>query len=203
MLKKIKRLILIFLLVSVAPVSAQNEDVDGHLAESIGRLYLNHKQLTNVYRDMHDAALTAVDGPDQQLGYIQKTCLFVSESNLIGFYQWELLAVIDYIKATHRSDYFTLRVKDLDRAIFESKDRVSSLKLYHGYITEDSPRALIDKAIGLIEANIYLYEDIIDQLKPLANPPNPFEKLLKDEDQGERSEVQGKRRKAEGERSEV
>ncbi|MFZ0133754.1 MAG: hypothetical protein WAK95_14535 [Desulfobacterales bacterium] len=195
MLKKIKCLIVILLLSAVPPAPAQSEEADWRLPDIIGRLYLNHKQLTNVYRDMHDAALTAVNGPDQQLGYIQKTYLFVSEANLIGFYQWELLAVIDYIKDTHRSDYFTLRVKDLDRAIFESKDRVISLKLYHGYITEDSPRALIDKAIGLIEANIYMYEDIIDQLKPLANPPNPFEKLVKDEVQGKRHMAEGERRK--------
>ncbi|MFZ0725722.1 MAG: hypothetical protein WAM61_08035 [Desulfobacterales bacterium] len=180
MLKKIKPLMLILLLLSVPPASAQTDEAYGRLTEVIGRLYLNHKQLTEVYRDLHDAALIAVNGSDQQLGYIQKAYLFVSEANLIGFYQWELLAVIDYIEDTRRADYFTLRVKDLNRAIFESKDRVNSLKLYQGFITGDAPRGLVDQAIGLIEANIYMYEDVHDLLKPLANPPNPFEKLLKD-----------------------
>lgn len=183
MTKKIK-LLAMALLLSTLTAAAQTDGSGEHLPEVIGRLYLNHQQLTAVVRDLHDVALGAVDGPDQQLGYIQKTSLFVSEANLIVFYQWELLAVIDYIKDTHRPDYFTLRVKDLERASFESRDRINSLMLYHGFITDDAPRRLIDQAIGLIEANIYLYEDIIDQLKPLANPPNPFEKLLKDELQG-------------------
>lgn len=180
MLKKIKCPILILLLLAIPPASARSGEVDGRLAEVIGRLYLNHKQLTEVYRDLHDAALVAANESDQQLGYIQKTCLFISEANLIGFYQWELLAVIDYIRDTHRSDYFTLRVKDLDRAVFESRDRVASLRLYYDFIVGETPRGLIDQAIGLIDANIYMYEGILSLLKPLANPPNPFETLLKD-----------------------
>ena len=179
MAKKIKLWILILLLAAAATTSAGAEDDQGRLREIIGRLYLNHRQLTDVYRNLHDEALNAVNGPEQQLGYIQKTYLFVSEANLIGFYQWELLAVIDYIKDTHRSDYLTLRVKDLDRAIFESRDRINSLKLYHAFIASDAPRGLIDQAIGIIEANIYMYEDLLELLKPQANPPNPFEKLLK------------------------
>jgi hypothetical protein len=180
MVKKIKLWIMILMLAAVANSSADTDDDQGRLTEIIGRLYLNHKQLTDVYRNLHDAALSAVNGPEQQLGYIQKTCLFVSEANLIAFYQWELLAVIGYIKDTHRSDYLTLRVKDLDRAIFESRDRINSLKLYHGFIAGDTPRGLIDQAIGLIEANIYMYEELLELLKPQANPSNPFEKLLRD-----------------------
>ena len=179
MAKKIKLWILILLLTTAATASASTEDDQGRLSEIIGRLYLNHRQLTDVYRNLHDEALNAVNGPEQQLDYIQKTYLFVSEANLIGFYQWELLAVIDYIKDTHRSDYLTLRVKDLDRAIFESRDRINSLKLYHAFIASNAPRGLIDQAIGLIEANIYMYEELLELLKPQANPPNPFEKLLK------------------------
>jgi len=178
--KKIKLWILIFLLATAATASAGTEDDQGRLSEIIGRLYLNHMQLTNVYRNLHEEALSAVNGPEQQLGYIQKTYLFVSEANLIGFYQWELLEVIGFIKDTHRSDYLTLRVKDLDRAIFESRDRINSLKLYHGFIASDAPRGLIDQAIGLIEANIYMYEELLELLKPQANSPNPFEKLLRD-----------------------
>jgi hypothetical protein len=171
---------LILLLAMAATASAGTEDDRGRLSEIIGRLYLNHRQLTDVYRNLHDEALNAVNGPEQQLSYIQKTYLFVSEANLIGFYQWELLAVIDYIKDTHRSDYLTLRVRDLDRAIFESKDRVNSLKLYRAFITSETLHGLIDQATGIVEANIYMYQELLELLKPQANSPNPFEKLLKD-----------------------
>ena len=179
MVKKIKLWTVILLLVAVATASADTDDGQGRLSEIISRLYLNHRQLTDVYRNLHDAALSEVNGPEQQLGYIQKTYLFVSEANLIGFYQWELLAVIGYVKDTHRSDYLTLRVKDLDRAIFESRDRINSLKLYHNFIAGETPRGLIDQAVGLIEANIYMYEELLELLKPQANPSNPFEKLLR------------------------
>lgn len=179
MVKKIKLWTVILLLAAVAPASANTDDDQGRLSEIIGRLYLNHRQLTDVYRNLHDAALSEVNGPEQQLGYIQKSYLFVSEANLIGFYQWELLAVIGYVKDTHRSDYLTLRVKDLDRAIFESRDRINSLKLYHAFIAGETPRGLVDQAVGLIEANIYMYEELLELLKPQANPSNPFEKLLR------------------------
>jgi hypothetical protein len=177
---KIKPWLLIMLFAMAATASAGTEDDRGRLSEIIGRLYLNHRQLTDVYRNLHDEALNAVNGPEQQLSYIQKTYLFVSEANLIGFYQWELLAVIDYIKDTHRSDYLTLRVRDLDRAIFESRDRVNSLVLYRAFIAGDTLHGLIDQATGLIEANIYMYEELLELLKPQANSPNPFENLLKD-----------------------
>ena len=180
MVKKIKLWILILWLAAVVTASADTGDDQGRLSEIIDRLYLNHRQLTDVYRNLHDAALSAVNGPEQQLGYIQKTYLFVSEANLIGLYQWELLAVIGYVKDTHRADYLTLRVKDLDRAIFESRDRINSLRLYRAFIAGETPRGLIGQAIGFIEANIYMYEELLELLKPQANPSNPFEKLLKD-----------------------
>jgi hypothetical protein len=180
MVKKIKLWTVILLLAAVATASADTDDNQGRLSEIIGRLYLNHRQLSDVYRNLHDAALSEVNGPEQQLGYIQKTYLFVSEANLISFYQWELLAVIGYVKDTHLSDYLTLRVKDLDRAIFESRDRINSLKLYHAFIDAETPRGLVDQAVGLIEANIYMYEELLELLKPQANPSNPFEKLLRD-----------------------
>lgn len=158
----------------VPKVSAQTEIPEDQLRTHLGRLYLNYKSLDRVYRSLHDVALDAVAGSDQQLSYIQKTYLFVSEANLMCFYQWELLSITGYIKADHRKDFFTLRVKDLDRAAFESKDRVNSLKLYYGFIQDKTALKLIDDAIGLIEADIYIYETLINLLRPLANPPNPF-----------------------------
>lgn len=146
----------------------------------VERLYLNHLNLKNVYRDLHDIAIDRVSGPEMQLSYIQKTYLFVSEASLIGFYQWELLCATEYIREERISDYLTLRVKDLDRAIFETRDRVNSLKLYQAFIDNDSAQMRIDEAIGLLDANIYMYEEIMALLKPLANPENPFRRDRKD-----------------------
>ena len=154
-------------------------EMDERLEELIARLRLNHTSLKAVYRDLHDAAIDNVAGPDQQLGYIQKSYLFVSEANLMCLYQWELLSIAEYIREESRSDYFTLRVKGLRQAIFESRDRINSLKLYYGFIDSAETRKLLDAAIGLIEANIYTYEQLVDMLEPMANPPNPLRPNLR------------------------
>ena len=165
--------IIIWLLI-VQTAAGFPTDAQSRLELIVGRLYLNYKSLDNLYKDLHEASLGAFSGSDQQLSYIQKACLFVNEANLICFYQWEMLGIIEYIKEDRRSDYYTLRVKDLGRSIFESRDRINSLKLYQAYIENDAASKKIDEALGIIEANIYLYEEIRDILKPHANPPNHF-----------------------------
>lgn len=148
------------------------------IEELTARLYLNHSSLQAIYRDLHDAAIDNIGGADRQLSYIQKSYLFVSEANLVCLYQWELLSIANYIQKERRSDYFTLRVKGLRKAIFESKDRINSLMLYYSFIDNAATRRLVDDAIGLIEANIYTYEQLVDMLKPMANPPNPSRPTL-------------------------
>ena len=180
MKKNTNWLILIPILLWSQTLSAQTDPIDRRLEDILGRLYINHKSLTVVYSKLHEAALEAVHGSDKQLSYIQKSYLFVSEANLVCFYQWELLSIIDYIKDSHRSDYFTLRVKDLKRAIFETRDRVVSLKLYSGYIDSRETLKLLDEAVGLIEANIYMFEELAAILKPLANTPRPFDSYPQD-----------------------
>ena len=173
MINKITAAVIILLLIPVLSAVSQPWEEE-RLEEIVGRLFINYKSLGNVYHDLHEAALDNLNGPVQQLSHIQKTYLFVNEANLMCFYQWQLLSIIGYIKEESKSDYFTLRVKDLDKAIFESKDRINSLKLYYAFIENTSAKKSIDEAIGLIEANIYIYEQVRQILKPLSNPPNLF-----------------------------
>jgi len=174
MINKITAVVIILLLIPALSVVSQPLEKKERLEEIVGRLFINYKSLSSVYRDLHEAALDNLNGPDQQLSYIQKTYLFVNEANLMCFDLWKLLSIIDYIKDESKSDYFTLRIKDLGNTIFESKDRINSLKLYHAYIENTSAKKSIDEAIGLIEANIYIYEEVLQILKPLSNPPNLF-----------------------------
>ena len=177
--KRIVQLVLALIFLFSQTALAPAGDLDNRFNEIVSRLYLNHRSLSVVYNKLHDAALDAVNGSDQQLAAIQKTYLFVSEANLVCLSQWELLSIIGYIKDSHLADYYTLRVKGLDRAAFESRDRLISLKLYSADIENPEPRELIEEAVGLIEANIYMFEQLADILKPLANPPNPFTRSLK------------------------
>jgi hypothetical protein len=144
----------------------------------VERLHVNYRSLDAVYHRLHEAAIETVDRSAEELSYIQKTYLFVSEANLICFYQWELLAAVDYIQEKKMADYLTLRIKDLNRSIFESRDRIHSLKLYSGFIEHSGALESIDQAIGLIEGNIYTYEALRDALQPRANPPNRYNQKL-------------------------
>jgi hypothetical protein len=156
---------------------ARADSTEERMRELVSRLLINHKELSTTYRNLHDAAIDVVSGNQAELSYIQKAYLFVSEANLICFYQWELLSITPYIKPDSRSDFFTLRVKDLDRAIFESRDRVNSLKLYYAFIDNERARGLIDEAVGMIEANVYTFEELMALMKPLSNTGNPFDRL--------------------------
>jgi hypothetical protein len=180
MKKMIYCLALLVLVLWSQSISAQSENTDSRLDKIIERLYLNHKSLTVVYSNLHDSARNALDGSDQQLSYIQKTYLFVSEAKLICYCQWALLSINGYIKDSHRSDYYALRLKDLKRAIFESQDRLVSLELYSAYIESDAPRRLVEEAVGIIQANIYMFEELLDLLEPLANPSRPFDRDPRD-----------------------
>ena len=167
------------LLLPALSAAAQAGEGSEPLKELIARLYLNHKSLQTVYKDLHESAIDNLGGSERQLSYIQKSYLFVSEANLVCFYQWELLSIVDSIRPESRADYFTLRVKGLRQAIFESRDRVNSLMLYYGFIDSAETRKLLDDAIGLIEANIYTYEQLVDTLEPMANPPNSLRPTIR------------------------
>lgn len=93
--------IIIWLLI-VQTAAGFPADAQSRLELIVGRLYLNYKSLDNIYKDLHEASLEAFSGSDQQLSYIQKAYLFVNESNLVCFYQWELLGIIEYIKEDRR-----------------------------------------------------------------------------------------------------
>ena len=180
MQRKLRATITAVLVTLILSSGAHSSPKDEQLTDLIERLYLNHNSLRTVYKDLHDAAIDNLGGPDRQLSYIQKSYLFVSEANLVCRYQWELLSIVDYIRQDSRSDYFTLRVKGLRRAIFESRDRINSLMLYYGFIDNAETRKLLDNAIGLIEANIYTYEQLVGILGPMANPPNPSRPTIGD-----------------------
>lgn len=167
---------LLSVLIGVCLIAAEGpaQPTESGLKSQVEKLYLNYRELDHVYKDLHNAAVSEISGSDIQLSYIQKAYLFVSEANLVCYYQWQLLSITPYIKNERKSDFFTLRVKGLDKAIFESRDRINSLKLYFGFIKSPSARKLIDSAIGLIEGNIYMYEQIFIILRPLTNTPDKF-----------------------------
>lgn len=157
---------------------AVSEEALPRLKSNVEKLYLNYVELERIYKELHNVSVDEISGPDMQLSYIQKAYLFVSEANLVCYTQWRFLSITPYIKNESKSDFFTLSVKDLDKAAFESRDRVNSLKLYYSYIDSEPARKLIDAAIGIIEGNIYMYEQMYEILRPLTNTPEKFQEKI-------------------------
>ena len=173
----LKRLTAALLFISLAiPFSASATEPLSRVEEITGNLLMNTKKLEHIYQDMHDYAQWTMNRSDRQLDYIQKSYLFINEAKTISFFQWELLSVFDYIREERKSDYITLRYKDLRRAIDDTKLTVHLLNTYMIFIEKPEVQKSIEEAIGLIQGNIYMYEELRRLLRPLSNkPPYPYE----------------------------
>jgi len=155
---------------------AQGGDPFAQIEEISGQLLMNTKKLEHVYQDMHDYAQWTMYQSDRQLDYIQKSYLFINEAKIISFYQWELISVFDYVKADRISDYITLRYRDLRQAIDDSKLTIHLLNTYVNFIEKPEVAQSMRDAVGLIQGNIYMFEELRDILRPLSNkPPYPYE----------------------------
>ena len=166
---------LLFISLALHSVASATEPFS-RVEEITGRLLMNTKKLDHIYQDMHDYAQWTMNQSDRQLDYIQKSYLFINEAKTISFYQWELISVFDYIKAERKSDYITLRYKDLRRAIDDTKLTIHLLNTYMIFIEKPEVQQSIEEAIGLIQGNIYMYEELRELLRPLSNkPPYPYE----------------------------
>jgi len=142
------------------------------LKVEVEALYLNFHELKVVHSDLHAAARQHIENQGgRQLAEIQSAARFIDKANLIAYYQWELMSITPYIKAKARSDFFTLRVKDVADAHQKSKDLILGIKVYDAFIRDPDALALIAKGIGLIEQHMASYDALLDLMTPLANPP--------------------------------
>ena len=141
------------------------------LRTEVERLYLNYHALKAVDSDLHTAALLNMERSDGQLGHIQSAARLIEQANLIAYYQWQLLSITEYIRDSARSDFFTLRVKDVAEARRKSKDLVLTIKVYDAFIEDAATLALIAKAVGHIERNVAIYEALHTLMLPMTNKP--------------------------------
>jgi len=175
MIRKVFTAALLFIGLALHSLAVATEPYS-RVEELTGRLLMNTKKLEHIYQDMHDFAQWTMNRSDRQLDYIQKSYLFINEAKTISFYQWELISVLDYIKEERKSDYITLRYRDLRRAIDDTQLTIHLLNTYVIFIEKQEVKQSIEEAIGLIQANIYMYEELRELLRPLSNkPPYPYE----------------------------
>jgi len=145
----------------------------GPMRTEVEKLYLNYHELKVVHSNLHAAARRHIEEGGGQLAAIQSAARFMDQANLVAYYQWELLSITEYIRDGARSDFFTLRVKDLTDARQKSKDLIIAIQVYDAFIRDPQVLALIEKGIGHIQQNMIIYDALVTLMMPLSNISEP------------------------------
>ena len=137
------------------------------LKASVEALYLNYHELKTLHSDLHTAALAHIEAAGPELAEIQSAARFIQQANLIAFYQWELLSITHYIRASARRDFYTLRERDLINAQDKSNDLIMATKVYEAFVHDPQATELIAACIQRIEIHIELYGRMARELREL------------------------------------
>ncbi|MFC1857799.1 hypothetical protein ACFL9U_07180 [Thermodesulfobacteriota bacterium] len=171
-MKKAFMISLMVLVVFTAQLSvAQTTECEARLKQKTEQLYQNYGYLKELYRSLYEMAELSVYESDRELDYIQKSYMLVKEANLICYYQYKLLSIMEYIRDDAKSDYYKLRIKDLDKAEFDTKHTIRLIDLYTGFIKNEKVLKSVEDAIGIIQANIYMYVELMDILQQSKEKP--------------------------------
>ena len=165
-LMKVTVILMLGLVTTIAQPCAAAQSVDKSLVkEKTEQLYLNYDQLDSLYKDLREITSAYIYKSDQQLNYMQKIALYINEARLTSYYQWQMLSVIEYIKPAYLDDYYTLRKKDLLKAIKDLDFLLSLLDLYTTYIDNKAALQPVEEAVTNIKGTIYLFEGLVKMLR--------------------------------------
>ena len=100
------------------------------IRQAISACRVNARELDTIYDRLHHVAASEAgrSRKGQQLGYIQKTYLYVHQARLVADHQIRLLADFQFIAKTRHGDFLTLRARDLDQAIYDMEDAARFLE---------------------------------------------------------------------------
>lgn len=155
---------------------AAADHFENEIRQAISACRVNARELDNIYDRLHDAAANEAgrSSADQQLSYIQKTYLYVYQARLVADYQIRLLSDFHFIAKTQHRDFLTLRARDLDQAIYDMEDAASFLEVYAAFIEDRQALTEIENARQMIGGTIYLYENLLEAIRPAVKPAAPF-----------------------------
>lgn len=156
--------------------STDFDRLEMEIRQAVAACQVNARELDRIYDRLHDAAADEAGRStnDLQLGYIQKTYLYVHQARLVAAYQIRLLSDFPYIDEDRRTDFLTLRAQDLDRAISEMENAASFLEVYAAFIQDRQVLGEIETGRQLINGTLYLYEKLLETIRPAVNPAAPF-----------------------------
>jgi len=149
---------------------------EDEIRQTVAACRENARALDNLYDRLHNAAVDEAgrSTTDLQLSYIQKTYLYVHQARIVAAYQIRLMSDFPYIHEDRLTDFLTLRARDLDQAISEMEDASGFLKVYAAFIRNPRVLADIHTAREMIGGTIYLYENLLETIRPAVNPAAPF-----------------------------
>jgi hypothetical protein len=156
--------------------STDPDDLEKEIRQTVAACQVNARELDRIYDRLHNAAADEAGRSTNglQLGYIQKTYLYVHQARLVAAYQIRLLSDFPYIDADRRADFLTLRAQDLDRAISEMENAANFIDVYAAFIQDRQVLGEIETGRQLISGTIYLYEKLLETIRPAVNPAAPF-----------------------------
>lgn len=146
------------------------------LRAPVEALYANYHALETVRQELHGRAQYYLLAPGEEMRHIRSATLYVEQASRTAFFQWELLSITDFIRDSHRSDFFTLRLKDLERAGRDTRHTLDYLTIFEAFVRDGEALGLIERARELIQTHLELYSEMAATLRPLANAPPPWER---------------------------
>lgn len=153
-----------------------SDSIETEIRQAVTAFQVNASELDRLYARLHNTAVAEAGRStnDLQLGYLQKTYLYVNQARLVAAYQIRLLSDFPYIEKSRRADFLTLRAQDLDRAISEMEDAANFLEVYAAFIQDRQVQGEIETGRQLISGTLYLYERLLETIRPVVNPAAPF-----------------------------
>jgi len=161
--------LVVLLLVAEAPAAAPTDAALERMKTISGRLYMNDRDLASLYQDMRGYAQFSMNGPERQLDYIQKLSLVIDRAKTQGYFLWRMLSVFDYLAEARQSDFLTLYEAELQNARDDCRMSIRLIDLYAAFIEREEIRKTLQDVVGVIEANVYMYEELVELIEPSMN----------------------------------
>jgi hypothetical protein len=153
-----------------APPSEPASPVETRIKPLIETLKLNMVALEESYQLLRaSAANHAFLGGGEQLDVTQKTAFFVKGAIDGARHQWEVLAIVDYIRSEAMRDYFTLRAEGLKSASSDLALNITLVDLYGSFIAAEMVQSDVALAMERLRAVEENYARLLAEIAPLSN----------------------------------
>jgi hypothetical protein len=124
-------------------------------------LYVNVASLENTFQDLQQMA------DDESLDVESRCCVQVAAeavfaARAIAYLQYSQVSGFAFIRSDARGPWCSLRQKELQQAVADSKSRIDTILYWLPGIKTPDVEEVIEQGLRLIQANIYMFETLSD-----------------------------------------